>query len=127
MRPFSVYEINKDEIGLLYKVIGSGTNFLSKLQPDSDVCIHGPLGNGFKFPKDKNKPVLIVAGGIGVAAFPLVARIATEKGYKVKSLFGARSKNDLISGEELRKYGELISITDDGSSGRKGFCYRTFN
>ena len=121
LRPFSVYELNKDKIGFLYKVIGGGTSFLSKLKIQDQVLINGPLGRGFTYPENKNKPILIVAGGIGIATFPIVARIAHQKGYKVKTLFGARSKGDLVAAEELKKYGGLEVITDDGSSGKKGF------
>ena len=121
LRPFSVYELKEDNIGFLYRVIGGGTSFLSRLKIGNNILIHGPLGKGFSYPQDKNKPILIVAGGIGIATFPIVARIAHEKGYKVKTLFGARSKGDLVSASELRKYGELESITDDGTSGKKGF------
>lgn len=121
LRPFSVYELNKEKIGFLYKVIGGGTSFLSKLKIGELVLINGPLGKGFTYPGNKNKPILIVAGGIGIATFPIVARFAHEKGYKVKTLFGARSKSDLVAAEELKKYGELEVITDDGSSGKKGF------
>lgn len=121
LRPFSVYEIKENKAGFLYRVIGGGTSFLSKLKIGEKVLINGPLGKGFNYPQDKNKPILIIAGGIGIATFPLVARMAHEKGYKIKTLFGARTKNDLVCTEELKKYGELESITDDGSSGRKGF------
>ena len=121
LRPFSVYELNKDKIGFLYKVIGGGTSFLSKLKIGNEVLINGPLGCGFTYPEKKEKPILIVAGGIGIATFPIVVRIAHEKGYKVKTLFGARSVNDLVCAEVLKKYGEVESITDDGSSGKKGF------
>lgn len=120
-RPFSVYEVDGDNIGILYRVIGWGTECLSKLEVGDKVSLNGPLGKTFSFPSEKSRPILIVAGGIGVAAFPMVARVAQEKGYTVKSLFGARTINDLVAAEELKKYGELHSITDDGSSGRKGF------
>ncbi|MBI2995804.1 MAG: dihydroorotate dehydrogenase electron transfer subunit [Candidatus Melainabacteria bacterium] len=121
LRPFSIYEINEDKIGFLYKVIGEGTSFLSKLKIGDQILINGPLGKGFTYPENKQKSILIVAGGIGIATFPLVARIAHEKGYKVKTLFGARTKDDLICTEELKKYGDVESITDDGSSDKKGF------
>ena len=121
LRPFSVYEIKENKAGFLYRVVGWGTNFLSKLKVGDRISIHGPLGKGFSYPENKQKPILIVAGGIGIATFPIVARKAYEKGYKIKTLFGARSKSDLVCAEELNKYGEVESITDDGSSGKKGF------
>lgn len=121
LRPFSIYEIKGDKIGFLYRVIGGGTSFLSRLKLGSKALIHAPLGKGFTYPENKKRPMLIVAGGIGIATFPLVARVAFEKGYKVKTLFGARTNNDLICTDELKQYSEVESITDDGSSGRKGF------
>lgn len=121
LRPFSVCEINDEKLGFLYRVIGGGTSFLSKLKIGNKILIHGPLGKGFIYPDDFSKPILIVAGGIGIATFPLVARIGKSKGYKIKTLFGARTKDDLVFVEELKKYGEVEAITDDGSSSRKGF------
>lgn len=120
-RPFSVYELNGNDIGFLYKVIGGGTSFLSRLSSGSKVTINGPLGKPFIFPDDKKRPILIVAGGIGIATFLIVARKASEAGYKIKTLYGARTIDDLVVAEELKKYGDLESITDDGSSGKKGF------
>jgi dihydroorotate dehydrogenase electron transfer subunit len=120
-RPLSIYEIKKDEIGFLYKTFGKGTEFLSSLKKGDSIKINGPLGKGFILPVDKTRTVLIVAGGIGIATFPFVARTAHENGYKVKVLYGARSKSDLVCLDELSKYSELKTITDDGSSGRKGY------
>jgi len=121
LRPFSVCEINENKIGFLYRVIGGGTSFLSRLKIGNKILLHGPLGRGFTYPNALSKPILIVAGGIGIATFPIVARIGKTKGYKTKTLFGARTKDDLVFVEELKKYGEVETITDDGSSGRKGF------
>lgn len=121
LRPFSIYEVKGDNAGFLYRVIGGGTTFLSSLKLGDVALIHGPLGKGFTYPVSVKKPILLVAGGIGIATFPLVARIAKEKGYQITTLFGARTKDDLICTEELKKYCDLKSITDDGSSGQKGF------
>lgn len=120
LRPFSIYEIKENKVGFLYRVVGGGTSFLSKLKAGDTVIINGPLGKGFAYPESKNKHILIVAGGIGIATFPFVCRVAHENGYKLKTLVGARTKNDLLCTSELKKYGDLQIITDDGSSGRKG-------
>lgn len=121
LRPFSFYDANENEIGFLYKVIGSGTEYLSILDQNSEVIIHGPLGNHFRLPDAKNKTILIVAGGIGIATFPLFVKEASGKEYKVKILYGARSKNDFVCLDELSKFGDLHLISDDGSIEKKGF------
>ena len=54
LRPFSVYETKGENAGFLYRVIGGGTSFLSKLKIGNEVLIHGPLGKGFTFPENKN-------------------------------------------------------------------------
>lgn len=115
-RPFSICEVQDNQIGIMFKIFGKGTEHLSNLDPGASIGVHGPLGKGFSFPEKKDKAILIVAGGIGIAAFPYVARKAFELGFKVKTLFGARTKGDLVFVDELKRSGEVEVITDD-----KGF------
>lgn len=119
-RPLSVSDVSNNEVGFLYKIFGEGTKYLASLKKDDEVYLNGPLGKGFQYPS-KNHSLLAVAGGIGIATFPYFLKLASQQGYKITILYGARSKNDLISLDELGQYGELEIITDDGSSHRKGY------
>lgn len=119
-RPFSISDADPATGGLtvVYKVIGCGTEELSRLRT-GDVCnIMGPLGRPYTLPGKDTFPIL-VAGGYGTAALYLLAKNAPRKGIL---LLGARSGGDLILTAEFEKLGFEVRIaTDDGSVGHKGF------
>ncbi|MDW3095725.1 MAG: dihydroorotate dehydrogenase electron transfer subunit [Gammaproteobacteria bacterium] len=66
-RPFSVLRSSKDEgwIEILYKVVGSGTEQLSKIKPEDNLHCMGPIGNTFAVSKDTKQPLLL-GGGVGI-------------------------------------------------------------
>lgn len=67
-RPISIGKINGNNIHLYIKILGKGTENLSKIALDQKINIIGPLGNTFS--KPKKKKIVVVGGGIGIA--PLV-------------------------------------------------------
>jgi len=86
-RAFSIYRLSGDGsdpraaaaapvVEILYKIIGRGTQCLSRMGPGEEVEILGPLGNGFRTPAGMTMAVL-VAGGIGV---PPISALATQLG-----------------------------------------------
>jgi dihydroorotate dehydrogenase electron transfer subunit len=50
----------------LLEDVGPGTNRLAELAPGDGLLLLGPLGNGFRPPRDGRRPVL-VGGGVGIA------------------------------------------------------------
>src|SRR3990172_1390875 len=63
-RPFSIHRISEDNhVEILCKVVGKGTEFLSRLYDGCEIDFHGPFGNGFQI-ESKNKPdeFIVVAG-----------------------------------------------------------------
>lgn len=122
-RPVSLHDIDYEggTIGLLYQVVGRGTQILSEIPVGAEIDIMGPLGKGFAIP-DKLQSVLVIGGGIGVAPlFPLVQALNQ---YKIKQtvLLGARSADYIIGTEQLETLGVGVEVaTDDGSKGYKGY------
>ncbi|MFZ0324017.1 MAG: sulfide/dihydroorotate dehydrogenase-like FAD/NAD-binding protein, partial [Actinomycetes bacterium] len=49
-----------------------------------------------------------------------IARALAERGVRVTSVVGARSASLLLLVEQLRKAGDVVVCTDDGSEGRTG-------
>lgn len=117
-RPISVMEYSKNTIEILYKVLGHGTEALSKLNEGFSLKVLVGLGKSFTLSKSK-KP-LLVAGGIGVAPFFRLIREFNEKGIRPQMVYGARSKDDIVLMDELKKGCDLYVATDDGSLGFKG-------
>src|SRR5512138_1701071 len=59
-RPFGIYECAGRTMSIVYRVVGKGTEALSKLDPDQKTFVLGPLGNGFRI--EKRDEYLIIAG-----------------------------------------------------------------
>lgn len=116
-RPFSIYHIHrKDQIDVLYEVVGTGTSLMTKLKPGDEIDCLGPLGKGFSKPK-KNEISILVGGGIGIA--PLNCWDETYGADYF--LMGYRGASHLLPREELRgKKSKKFVSTDDGSAGKKG-------
>jgi len=113
-RPFSICDVDGDNIFLMFNILGEGTKILSHKQPGDLIDILGPLGNGFNLDGDY-ETAIIVAGGLGAAPFPFLTR--ELKGKKdILSFVGGRTKLDVIT------YGldNLNLSSDDGSIGYKG-------
>lgn len=66
-RPFSICNGDKDSLTILFQVVGRGTARLLELQKGDAVSMWGPLGNFFT--KPEGRPVLMLAGGMGIAPF----------------------------------------------------------
>ncbi len=113
-RPFSICDVDGENIFLMFNILGEGTRILSHKHKGDLVDILGPLGNGFNLDGDY-KTAIIVAGGLGAAPFPYLTREIKNK-KSIMSFVGGRTKQDVIS------YGmeNLILSSDDGSIGFKG-------
>ena len=70
-RPISIHDIDENSISFLYKVVGEGTQILSKVKVNETIKLEGPYGNGYEKVEGK---VALVCGGIGVAPLYLVAK-----------------------------------------------------
>lgn len=46
-RPISIYDIAKEHISFLYRVVGEGTRIFARMQPGEELDLEGPFGNGF--------------------------------------------------------------------------------
>lgn len=110
---------NHSEFAILYDVRGRGTAWLSTRRPGDQVTCFGPLGRGYDLAKATNN-VLLVAGGLGVAAVIALADEAVASGRSVTLLQGARSADRLFPHDLLPTDVEAVSATDDGSAGHHG-------
>ena len=117
-RPISVCDFSAKHVDILYKILGRGTKDLSEFEVGTKLdCLVG-LGNGFEV-KENIKP-LLVGGGIGIAPLFALAKAFNKLGIKPALVYGARSKDDIVLVEELKKISDLYLCTDDGSLGFKG-------
>ena len=126
-RPFSIAERDPVQgvFGLIYRVVGGGTDILAGRSPGEQVDVLGPLGQVFN-PVQTDLPVVMVAGGVGVAPFLSLVqetiRTGQAKPENMTVLFGAAT-TELLSGEEkFQNLGVSVRFaTDDGTRGHHGF------
>ncbi len=120
-RPISIHDVDYENnlLRLLIRIAGKGTQKLSLLREGDAVDMVYPLGNSFSMPQKPN--ILLVGGGCGMAPLLYAARYFREYGFEPRVLVGARSKKGILLRDEYRKYAELLTCTEDGSHGVKGY------
>lgn len=115
-RPISICGIKDDELRIVYRIVGAGTNEFSKLTAGQEIDVQGPLGNGY----DVNAPyaskkAIIFGGGIGI---PPMLELAKQLKCEKEIVLGYR--DELFLNEEFEPYGNVTIATEDGSCGTKG-------
>jgi len=122
-RPMSFHRFRERDgerqFAILYDVRGRGTTWLCERQPGDELTVFGPLGKGYAV-NSQAQNLLLVAGGLGVAAVVALADEAVTAGRAVTLLQGARNAAKLFPPESLPREVEVLSATDDGSAGHRG-------
>jgi dihydroorotate dehydrogenase electron transfer subunit len=92
-RPFSILAGDDAVLSFLYRVVGRGTEYLSRLIAGDRVHCLAPLGRPFPVPDVDTPPVVLVAGGVGLP--PLYAWFRLHGKPDVQAFFGARDGGDV--------------------------------
>lgn len=140
-RPFSlagrVDDADGVQIDVVYRVVGTGTDWLGRLRPGEPVDLIGPLGNGFDLPPGKSL-ALLVGGGVGLPPMFYLADLLARRRWQALGFIGARTRDLLavalsaddpaVAGgepalcvEQFARYGfPAVVSTDDGTAGMRG-------
>lgn len=119
-RPISVCDVNGDEITIIYKIVGAGTEQMSCMESGSLDVLTG-LGNGYDMSLSGDRPLLI-GGGAGVPPMYMLAKKLIAEGKKVTVILGFNKKNEIFYEDEFKALGADVKVaTADGSYGIKGF------
>ncbi len=121
-KPFSVMDDSPLTIGIQER--GEFTKKFNALQVGDEFYIRGPYGEGVMVPNGSN--VVLVGGGCGIAGLYLLAKILSKKS-KVVCFLGARDREHLPYLEKFKGYGEVYSMSEDGSVGSKGLITNLFS
>lgn len=121
-RPISVNYVDyeNNELWLLVRNAGKGTEKLVSVPLGQIINIVFPLGNGFSLKTPATANVLLIGGGVGVAPLLYLGKKMKDAGVNVSFLLGAKSRADLLELEEFNNYGSVYVSTDDGSFGENG-------
>ncbi len=119
-RAFSYFRVDGDRFAILYAIVGKGTEWLARRVRGDQIRMYGPLGNGFRLPRDPGN-LLLIGGGVGIAPLVDTAERAVAAGHQVVAMMGARTAANLLPASEWPKEVEYVVVTEDGTSGPKGF------
>ncbi len=125
--PLTIYDYDKEKgiLYLIYQVVGGSTLELSYVKNEL-FSVAGPLGNPNEICANinefKNKRIVYVAGGVGVAPVYPQVKYLKEHGIEVDVIYGARNIDLLLIRDKIEKVAKnMYYVTDDGSFGEKGF------
>ena len=119
-RPISVCDCADGKLTIIYKVVGKGTEQLSRMTHGRLDILTG-LGNGYDLATAGDCPVL-VGGGVGVPPMYLLAKQLLAMGKKVSVILGFNTASEIFYEDAFRALGCDVTVTTvDGSRGVKGF------
>ena len=120
-RPISVSDYDENTITVIYKVVGKGTETMSKMSSGEKLDILTGLGNGFNKNLSGQRPLLI-GGGVGTPPMYNLCKELIKEGKSPIVILGFNSKEDVFYEDEFKNLGAEVYIsTVDGSCGTKGF------
>ena len=120
-RPISVCDLQGDYLTIIYKVVGKGTEVMSRMSCGEKLDVLTGLGNGYDLSLAGERPVLL-GGGVGVPPMYLLAKKLIEQGRKVSVILGFNTASEVFYEQEFAALGCDVTVTTvDGSYGTKGF------
>ena len=120
-RPISVCDYENNELTLIYKVVGKGTEAMRNMKAGETLDILTGLGNGYDLSLSGERPLLL-GGGVGVPPLYNLAKKLISEGKEVTVILGFNSKCDVFYENEFAALGAKVFVTTaDGSYGIKGF------
>ena len=120
-RPISVCNIEGDQLTLIYKTVGKGTERMAEMPAGTKLDLLTGLGNGYDLEKC-GEHALLIGGGAGVPPMYLLARKLLEQDKKPAVILGFNTAEEIFYEEEFKNLGVEVTVTTvDGSYGVKGF------
>jgi NAD(P)H-flavin reductase len=93
--------------------VGSVSAALVAAAPGTILGVRGPFGTGWDVSDGIGGDVVFITGGIGLAPLrPAILELLAnrEKYNRVALLYGARTPEDILFGDELRTWADLLGI-----------------
>lgn len=120
-RPISVCDCVGDTLTLIYKVVGKGTEQMSKMNEGESLDLLTGLGNGYDTSISGDKPLLI-GGGVGVPPLYMLCKELIREGKKPTVILGFNKADEVFYKNKFEALGATVLVaTADGSMGVRGF------
>jgi len=104
--------------------VGTVTSAMDALKPGDMLGVRGPFGNHWPVEEARDRDVILVAGGIGLAPLrPALYHLLANRGDfgKIILLYGARTQEEMLYREELEhwraRFDLEVHVTVDRATG----------
>lgn len=125
-RPISVCDKDDTSVTIIYKVVGKGTEQMSKMSVGETLDVLTGLGNGYDLSLSGDKPLLL-GGGVGVPPLYMLAKELKKQGKDVSVILGFNTESEVFYEQEFKNLGCDVTVTTvDGSYGVKGFVTNAY-
>ena len=120
-RPISVCDCTDGELTIIYKVVGKGTEQMSKMVDGDVLDVLSGLGNGYDTDTSGDRPLLL-GGGVGVPPMYMLCKKLISEGKQVSVILGFNTRDEVFYEDEFKAIGASVTVTTvDGSYGTRGF------
>ena len=120
-RPISVCDCEGDILTIIYKVVGQGTEQMSKMGDGESLDLLTGLGNGYDTSLSGDAPLLL-GGGVGVPPLYMLCKQLIREGKKPTVVLGFNKVDEVFYENEFKALGATVLVaTADGSYGVRGF------
>ncbi|MBI4236316.1 MAG: dihydroorotate oxidase electron transfer subunit [Chloroflexi bacterium] len=113
-RPMALYRYlpDREEVEILYRVVGEGTRAMSERKVGEQAEVVGPVGRAFTIERETTG-IVLVGRGIGVCSLTALAEAAARRGLKVYGLLSARNPRVVLGAKVLAKVGATYCAVND--------------
>ena len=120
-RPISICDWDENGMTLIYKIVGQGTEALSKMETGGTLDILNGLGNGYDVAACGNAPV-VIGGGVGIPPLYGLTKALLLAGKQPQVILGFNTFEESFLLDEFDDLDVPVTVTTaDGSFGKKGF------
>ena len=124
--PISVanFDLEEGYLDFLIRKVGKVTDKIFELKAGDRIFLRGPYGNGFPIEEYKNKHIVMVVGGSGIAPVRPIIEYFTKHPEEMKSfkiIVGYKNYESVIFEKEFlrwRKNIEILVTLDNAESAR---------
>ncbi|MCB2212013.1 dihydroorotate dehydrogenase electron transfer subunit [bacterium] len=118
-RPLSIGRVHGDQLELVWRVVGTGTDMLTDVRPGVTLNLLGPLGQPFTREVNASHRVL-VGGGLGLPPLVYLYEWFREHDLPVTLHLGVSGRADIPLAEDDPLLNEIEITAENGEGFRKG-------
>ncbi len=111
--PLASCSYNKNYLELLTKNAGNVTSAIFNLKKNDTILIRGPYGHGFSTEELKDKNLILIAGGTGIAPITSMINYIEQNRKCFKKIFiyfGFRNEECILLEERIKKWEKEFNV-----------------